>query len=149
MDNDSSIRIAICCVLLMGLIAKNHAISTDPKSKGAKADGKTDDGPAIVAAWTAACAAAPPSSLVLPPGTYLASTIVRTTKVLIQGVVRTPFPYSLHSLISTHFKNEAGLSSIIVTRLSACVTSSRNFYSKSFHNDTLGTLFRAFTAVSL
>ncbi|GJW15180.1 exopolygalacturonase-like protein [Tanacetum coccineum] len=76
MGNDSSIRITVCCVLLMGLIAKNHAINVDAKSKGAKADGKTDDGPAIVAAWTAACAAAPPSSLVLPPGTYLASTMV-------------------------------------------------------------------------
>ncbi|GKD94187.1 exopolygalacturonase-like protein, partial [Tanacetum coccineum] len=75
MDN-SSIRVAVCCFLLMGIIAKNHAISVDVKSKGAKADGITDDAPAIVAAWTAACAAAPPSSLVLPPGTYLASTMV-------------------------------------------------------------------------
>ncbi|GKA87944.1 putative glycosidase [Tanacetum coccineum] len=75
MDNDSSIRVAVCCLLLMGMIAKNHAVSVDLKSKGAKADGITDDAPEIVAAWTAACATAPPSSLVLPQGTYLASTM--------------------------------------------------------------------------
>lgn len=75
MGNDSSIRVAVFCLFLMGLIAKNHAIIVDVKTKGAKADGKTDDGPAIVAAWNAACAAAPPSSLVLPPGTYLASSM--------------------------------------------------------------------------
>lgn len=45
MGNDSSIRVAVFCLFLMGLIVKNHAISVDVKTKGAKADGKTDDGP--------------------------------------------------------------------------------------------------------
>nr|XP_043622973.1 polygalacturonase-like [Erigeron canadensis] len=63
---------AICCFFLMALVARNHAGLVDIKAKGAKGDGKTDDGPAINNAWKEACAGAAPSGIVFPPGTYMA-----------------------------------------------------------------------------
>ncbi|XP_024966091.1 exopolygalacturonase-like [Cynara cardunculus var. scolymus] len=63
---------AVCCLLLMALMARNHAAVVDVKTKGAKGDGKTNDGPAIVDAWKAACAGPPPSSVLFPPGIYMA-----------------------------------------------------------------------------
>ncbi|KAJ9560795.1 hypothetical protein OSB04_005955 [Centaurea solstitialis] len=66
----------VCCLLLMALTAKNHAIVVDVKSKGAKADGRTNDGPAIMDAWKAACAGPPPSSVLFPPGVYVAFPLV-------------------------------------------------------------------------
>ncbi|KAI3675163.1 hypothetical protein L1987_84748 [Smallanthus sonchifolius] len=59
----------------MTLIAMNHAAIVDIKTKGAKGDGITDDGPAILSAWKDACAGPPPSSLFIPPGTYLSVAI--------------------------------------------------------------------------
>ncbi|KAI3769574.1 hypothetical protein L6452_00683 [Arctium lappa] len=63
----------ICCLLLMALIARNHAVVVNIGSKGAKGDGKTNDGPAIEQAWHEACVGGPsPSSVLIPPGTYMA-----------------------------------------------------------------------------
>ncbi|XP_071699070.1 exopolygalacturonase-like [Rutidosis leptorrhynchoides] len=71
MDKINSIRKAVCCLLLTSLIARNHGATFNIQTKGAKGDGVTDDGPAIVAAWKEACAAAsPPNSVLIPPGTY-------------------------------------------------------------------------------
>ncbi|KAK9056804.1 hypothetical protein SSX86_024167 [Deinandra increscens subsp. villosa] len=50
-------------------------VLVDIKTKGAKGDGITDDGPAILSAWKDACAGAPPGSLLIPPGTYLSLAI--------------------------------------------------------------------------
>ncbi|PWA85336.1 glycoside hydrolase, family 28, Pectin lyase fold/virulence factor [Artemisia annua] len=61
----------------MALFVRNHAIVVDVKTKGAKGDGKTDDGPAIMDAWKEACAAAPPSSVFIPPGTYMAFPLIQ------------------------------------------------------------------------
>ncbi|KAI3809712.1 hypothetical protein L1987_19310 [Smallanthus sonchifolius] len=59
----------------MTLIAMNHAAIVDIKTKGAKGDGITDDGPAILRAWKEACEGPPPSSLLIPPGIYLSLAI--------------------------------------------------------------------------
>nr|XP_043620068.1 exopolygalacturonase-like [Erigeron canadensis] len=72
MDNINFTSKAICYLFLMALFARNQAVVVDVKAKGAKGDGITDDGPAIMNAWKEACAAPPPSSLVIPPGTYMA-----------------------------------------------------------------------------
>ncbi|KAI3675162.1 hypothetical protein L1987_84747 [Smallanthus sonchifolius] len=71
-----NIRRAVWCLFVMTLIATNHAAVVDIKTKGAKGDGITDDGPAILSAWKDACAGAPPSSMLIPPGTYLSLAIV-------------------------------------------------------------------------
>ncbi|KAJ9560710.1 hypothetical protein OSB04_005870 [Centaurea solstitialis] len=64
---------AICCLLLIAMVFRNHAVVVDIKARGAKGDGKTDDGPVIQKAWKEACAGGPsPSSVLIPPGTYMA-----------------------------------------------------------------------------
>nr|XP_043622804.1 exopolygalacturonase-like [Erigeron canadensis] len=71
MGKKSYIQRAICSLFLMASITMNHSAVIDIKAKGAKADGKTDDGPVLMAAWKEACNGPPPSSLVIPAGTYL------------------------------------------------------------------------------
>ncbi|KAJ9536175.1 hypothetical protein OSB04_un000655 [Centaurea solstitialis] len=52
---------------------RSHAVVVDIKARGAKGDGKTDDGPVIEKAWKEACGGGPsPSSVLIPPGTYMA-----------------------------------------------------------------------------
>ncbi|KAJ9536322.1 hypothetical protein OSB04_un000502 [Centaurea solstitialis] len=64
---------AICCLLLIAMVFRSHAVVVDIKARGAKGDGKTDDGPVIEKAWKEACAGGPsPSSVLIPPGTYMA-----------------------------------------------------------------------------
>ncbi|XP_076904718.1 exopolygalacturonase-like [Bidens hawaiensis] len=71
------IRSAVYLFLL--LIATNNAAIVDIKTKGAKGDGITDDGPeiltyifiAIMRAWKEACEGSPPGSLLIPPGNYM------------------------------------------------------------------------------
>ncbi|KAI7733384.1 hypothetical protein M8C21_033681 [Ambrosia artemisiifolia] len=76
MDRDGYIGVmALYCLLFMALIGTNHATVVNVKTKGAKGDGVTDDGPVITRAWKEACAGASPSSLVIPPGIYLAVAI--------------------------------------------------------------------------
>ncbi|KAJ9536170.1 hypothetical protein OSB04_un000650 [Centaurea solstitialis] len=36
---------AICCLLLIAMVFRSHAVVVDIKARGAKGDGKTDDGP--------------------------------------------------------------------------------------------------------
>ncbi|KAJ9536324.1 hypothetical protein OSB04_un000504 [Centaurea solstitialis] len=63
---------AICFLFLIAMVSRNHAIVVDIKAKGAKGDGKTDDGPALDKAWREACAGGPsPSSVLIQPGTYM------------------------------------------------------------------------------
>ncbi|KAK1423989.1 hypothetical protein QVD17_19300 [Tagetes erecta] len=76
MDKSSCIRRTVCCLFVTALIAINHAIVVDIKSKGATGDGKTDDGPALLNAWKEACEGASPSSVLIPPGTYMALSVV-------------------------------------------------------------------------
>lgn len=45
MDKPNSFRRAICCLLFIEFIARNHAAVVNIKTKGAKGDGKTDDSP--------------------------------------------------------------------------------------------------------
>ncbi|KAI3509642.1 hypothetical protein L1887_25075 [Cichorium endivia] len=71
MDTENSIRQAIRCLFLIAFIASNHAAVVNIKAKGAKGDGITDDGQAIVSAWNEACGQPAPSSLLIPPGTYM------------------------------------------------------------------------------
>ncbi|KAL4555399.1 hypothetical protein LXL04_038017 [Taraxacum kok-saghyz] len=66
----NSIPRAVIFVFLMALIEKNHAAVVNVKTKGAKGDGKSDDGPAIISAWKEACGGPPPSSVLFPAGTY-------------------------------------------------------------------------------
>ncbi|KAL1221838.1 hypothetical protein V5N11_020328 [Cardamine amara subsp. amara] len=47
--------------------------SLDVKASGAKGDGKTDDGPAFMAAWKTACAAG--GTITVPKGEYLVNTL--------------------------------------------------------------------------
>ncbi|KAI3509641.1 hypothetical protein L1887_25073 [Cichorium endivia] len=72
MDTENSIRQAIRCLFLIAFISRNHAAVVNIKTKGAKGDGITDDGKAIVSAWKEACGGPAPSSLLIPPGTYKA-----------------------------------------------------------------------------
>nr|XP_043620069.1 exopolygalacturonase-like [Erigeron canadensis] len=65
----------ICCLFSIALVARNHAVVVDVKTKGATGDGKTNDGMAIENAWYEACGASPPSSMLIPPGTYLSHAI--------------------------------------------------------------------------
>ncbi|KAL8209130.1 hypothetical protein R6Q57_008542 [Mikania cordata] len=76
MHKDGYIRTAVFCLFVMALGARNHAAVIDVKSKGAVGDGKTDDGPAILSAWKEACAGASPSSVLIPPGTYMSLSVV-------------------------------------------------------------------------
>lgn len=45
MNKDGYIQIAVYCLFVMALITTNQAAVVDIKHKGAKGDGKTDDGP--------------------------------------------------------------------------------------------------------
>ncbi|KAL0392555.1 UNVERIFIED_CONTAM: Exopolygalacturonase [Sesamum radiatum] len=58
-------------MLLMAMVAGNHAAVFDVKSYGAKADGKADDSKAILDAWKAACNAGDASTVTIPKGTYM------------------------------------------------------------------------------
>ncbi|CAH1450185.1 unnamed protein product [Lactuca virosa] len=71
MHTENSIRQAICCLFLIAYIARSHAAVVNIKTKGAKGDGKTDDSKAIVSAWKEACGGVAPSSMLIPPGTYM------------------------------------------------------------------------------
>ncbi|KAK1439795.1 hypothetical protein QVD17_05615 [Tagetes erecta] len=76
MDQDGYIQRAVCWLFVTTvLITTNHAAVVNIKTKGAKGDGITDDGPAILRAWKEACAGAAPSSLLIPPGTYMSLAI--------------------------------------------------------------------------
>ncbi|KAM0002529.1 putative endo-polygalacturonase [Helianthus debilis subsp. tardiflorus] len=73
MGKINSTKSAIYCLSLIAMIVSyNQASVIDVKTEGAKGDGVTNDTPAIMNAWKKACAGAPPSSLLLPPGTYMA-----------------------------------------------------------------------------
>lgn len=72
MNRENSIRQAICCLFLIAFIARNHAAVVNIRTKGAKGDGITDDGQALMSAWNEACGAPAPSTLLIPPGTYMA-----------------------------------------------------------------------------
>lgn len=48
MDKDNYIRKAVCYLFLMALIVRNRAAVVNVKTKGAKGDGVTDDGPVHV-----------------------------------------------------------------------------------------------------
>ncbi|XP_023754425.1 exopolygalacturonase [Lactuca sativa] len=71
MNTENSIRQAICCLFLIAYIARSHAAVVNIKTKGAKGDGITDDGQAIVSAWNEACGKEAPSSVLIPRGTYM------------------------------------------------------------------------------
>ncbi|KAL8238086.1 hypothetical protein R6Q59_019167 [Mikania micrantha] len=75
MDKDGYIRRGVTCLIIMAIITTNRAAVVNIKTKGAKGDGKTDDGPAILSAWKEACAGTPPSSMLIPPGTYMSLAI--------------------------------------------------------------------------
>ncbi|KAL7591074.1 hypothetical protein Lser_V15G34853 [Lactuca serriola] len=71
---------AVFSLFLIPLIAKYQAAVVDIKTKGAKGDGKTDDGPAIMSAWKEACGGLLgggllPETVLIPPGTYFAAPI--------------------------------------------------------------------------
>ncbi|KAK9075514.1 hypothetical protein SSX86_003838 [Deinandra increscens subsp. villosa] len=70
------IRRAVCCLFVVTMVPINRAAVVNIKSKGAVGDGKTDDGPAILNAWKEACEGASPSSVLIPPGTYMSLSIV-------------------------------------------------------------------------
>ncbi|XP_023754438.1 exopolygalacturonase [Lactuca sativa] len=77
MGNHFWTRRAVCFLFIMPLIAGINAVVVNVKTKGAKADGKTDDGQVILNAWKEACSGgSPPSSVLIPPGTYLAFPIL-------------------------------------------------------------------------
>ncbi|XP_076958792.1 polygalacturonase-like [Bidens hawaiensis] len=48
-----------------------HDVVINIKTKGAKGDGTTDGSAAIMRAWRETCDASPPSSLLIPPSTYM------------------------------------------------------------------------------
>ncbi|KAM0063062.1 putative endo-polygalacturonase [Helianthus debilis subsp. tardiflorus] len=76
MDKDYIQIMAVYCMFVMALIVRNHAVVVNIKTKGAKGDGITDDSPAILSAWKEVCGGPPPSSLLIPPGTYMSLAIM-------------------------------------------------------------------------
>ncbi|KAJ0582792.1 putative glycosidase [Helianthus annuus] len=78
MYKDGYIRTTLCCLAVMALVARNHAVVIDIKTKGATGDGNTDDGPAIMSAWKEACdhGGSSPSTVLIPPGLYKTHSIV-------------------------------------------------------------------------
>ncbi|KAK4422043.1 Exopolygalacturonase [Sesamum alatum] len=71
-------------MLIMAMVAGNHAAEFNVLKFGAKGDGKTDDSAAILNAWKEACKSSEASTVVIPKGTYMVGSMA------IQGPCQAP-----------------------------------------------------------
>ncbi|KAK4792358.1 hypothetical protein SAY86_022793 [Trapa natans] len=62
-------------MILLAIAFRAHGADFNVQSMGAKANGKSDDSQAIMNSWKKACESTAPSKVVIPKGTYLASSL--------------------------------------------------------------------------
>ncbi|KAJ8761533.1 hypothetical protein K2173_001668 [Erythroxylum novogranatense] len=98
-----AVKIPVVSLLLIFLASAVNVMATplDVTKYGAVADEKTDMVEALKKAWTEACASTTPSTIVIPPGTYMLGKIELTgpckapIELQVQGTVKAPTDPSL------------------------------------------------------